>query len=64
MALPIPDKEAFEALIRRSGLTLTEVQKKDLLIGYRYIVAMAERVRGDGRRPREAESASMFKADG
>ncbi len=58
------DKEAFEALLRRSGLSVTEEQKADLLVGYGHIARMAARVRGDGRRPREVEPASMFKADG
>lgn len=58
------DKEAFEALLRRSGLSVTEQQKIDLFVGYGYIVRMAARVRGDGKRGREAEPASIFKADG
>ena len=64
MTPPESDREAFEALVRRSGLTLSDAQKADLLVGYGYIVAMAERVRGHGKRPREAEPAQMFKADG
>lgn len=64
MTPPKPDREAFEALVRRSGLTLSEAQKADLLVGYGYIVAMADRVRANGKRPREAEPALMFKADG
>ncbi|MFM9939763.1 MAG: hypothetical protein ACKVP7_09725 [Hyphomicrobiaceae bacterium] len=58
------DKDAVEALLRRSGLKVTEAQKADLLVGYGHIARMAARVRGDGSRPREAEPASMFKADG
>jgi hypothetical protein len=63
MTPPKADPEAFEALVQRSGLTLTEAQKKELLVGYGYIVAMAERVRGSRTRPREVEPSSMFKAD-
>jgi hypothetical protein len=63
MSSPKVDAEAFEALVRRSGLKLTEAQKKELLAGYGYIAAMAERVRGDGKRPREAEPSGMFKAE-
>ncbi len=59
-----PDKDTFEALLRRSGISVTEAQKKDLLVGYGYIAAMAERVRGAGNRPRESEPANIFKADG
>lgn len=64
MTAPASDREAFEALVRRSGLTLSDAQKAELLVGYGYIVAMAERVRGRDKRPREAEPAMMFKADG
>ena len=58
------DKDAFEAQLRRSGLSVTEEQKRDLFVGYGHIVRMAARVRGTQRRPREAEPASIFKADG
>jgi hypothetical protein len=64
MTTPEPDREAFEALLKRSGLTVSQAQKADLLQGYAYVVAMAARVRGETRRPREAEPAHMFKADG
>lgn len=58
------DREAFEALLKRSGLPVTEAQKKDLLVGYGHVLALAARVRGDGKRPREAEPSSIFKANG
>lgn len=58
------DRDAFEALLRRSGMSITEAQKADLFVGYGHIVRMAARVRGDGQRPREAEPANMFKANG
>jgi hypothetical protein len=57
------ERAAFEAMLKRSGLSVSEAQKKDLLVGYRYVAAMAARVRGDGRRPREAEPASIFKPE-
>lgn len=63
--MPVPpDRETFEALVMRSGLSLSEAQKRDLLVGYGYINEMAERVRGAEKRPREAEPANIFKADG
>lgn len=64
MTTPRSDRETFEALLRRSGLNVSDAQKTDLLKGYTYIVAMAARVRGGGKRPREAEPAHTFKADG
>jgi hypothetical protein len=56
------DRDAFDALLRRSGLKLDERQRSELFVGYGHIVRMAARVRGDGARPREAEPASIFKA--
>jgi hypothetical protein len=63
MASSPTDKEIFEAFIHRAGLSLTEAQKLDLLVGYGHIKAMAERMRTGGPRPREAEPAIVFKAD-
>ena len=57
------DSAEFDALVVRSGLTLTEAQCAELRVGYGYVKAMAARVRGHGKRPREAEPATIFRAD-
>ena len=61
--LSTADEAEFEALVRRSDLTLTPAQRKDLRIGYGYIKSMAARVRGQDKRPREAEPATIFRPD-
>ena len=62
MAASERDREVFEALLRSSGLQVTEAQKKDLFVGYGHIRACAERVRAGGQRPREAEPDHTFDA--
>ena len=56
------DRDVFEALLERSGLKVSEAQKKDLFIGYGHILACAERVRAGGKRSREAEPDHTFDA--
>ena len=51
----------FEALVRRSGLPLSEAQKSELFEAYGYVEIMAARVRSGGNRRREAEPAVIFK---
>lgn len=51
----------FDFLAKRSGLPLSETQKDELFGVYGYVEQMAARVRGDGKRPREAEPALTFK---
>ena len=53
-------RNEFDALIRRSGLSVTEEQMSELYAAYGYVEAMAERVRAGGHRPREAEPALVF----
>lgn len=53
-------REEFDALVRASGLTLSEEQKSELYAAYGYIEAMAARVRAGGERPRSAEPAIIF----
>ena len=57
---PSLDRNAFEALVTKSGLTLTEAQKSELYAAYGYVEAMAQRVRAGGNRRREAEPALTF----
>ena len=47
-------REDFDALVRASGLTLSEEQKSELHAVYGYIEAMSARVRAGGERPRRA----------
>ena len=54
-------RDDFEALVRTSGLPLSEAQKSGLFEAYGYVEAMAQRVRAGGKRPREAEPAVIFK---
>lgn len=58
----MPDAGEFELMVRRAGLSLSDAQTADLKVGYGHIKAMAARVRGAGKRPREAEPAMIFKA--
>jgi hypothetical protein len=53
-------REDFDALVRASGLTLSEEQKSELHAAYGYIEVMSARVRADGQRPRGAEPAIIF----
>ncbi len=62
MPKPSISRDIFEALVVRSGLALTDKEKGELYEVYGHVEAMAARVRGDGRRPREAELAVVFKA--
>ena len=58
--MPAPNpkisRDDFEALVRRSGLPLSESYG-----AYGYVEAIAERVRAGGMRPREVEPAVIFK---
>ena len=58
---PKTSRDDFEALVRRSGLPLSESQKSELHEAYGYVEAIAERVRAGGMRPREVEPSVMFK---
>lgn len=60
---PSISRDDFEALVRTSGLPLSEAQKSELFEAYGYVEAMAERVRAGGKRPREAEPAVIFKPE-
>ena len=53
-------RDDFDALVRASGLMLSEDQKSELYAAYGYVEAMAERVRAGGKRPRSAEPAIIF----
>jgi hypothetical protein len=53
----------FDALVRRSGLPLSEEQSSDLYAAHGYVEALAERVRAR-ERPREGEPALIFKPVG
>ena len=57
-------RNEFDALVRRSGLPLTEEQSSELYAAYGYVEVMAERVRAGGNRPREAEPALIYKPVG
>jgi hypothetical protein len=52
----------FTALVRRSGLTLTEAQINELYKGWGYTERLLERLRVPGR-GREAELAHTFKPE-
>ena len=60
MPKPRITREDFDALVRASGLTLSEEQKRELHAAYGYIEAMSARVRAGGERPRSAEPAIIF----
>jgi hypothetical protein len=53
----------FTALVRRSGLSLTDAQIAEIYQGWGYIERMLERIRVPGR-GREAELALTFKPEG
>ena len=53
-------REDFDALVRASGLTLSEEQKSELHAAYGYIEAMSALVRTGGERSRSAEPAIIF----
>ncbi len=55
----LPD---LEALLRRAGLTLTKSDIASVHQGWGYAEAMLERLRTPAM-PREAEPATIFKAD-
>ena len=57
---PSISREDFDALVRASGLMLSEEQKSELHAAYGYIEAMCARVRAGGERPRSAEPAIIF----
>jgi hypothetical protein len=63
MPAPKPSIEpaSFDALVKRTGLTLTEAQKDEHFAAHGYVEAIAERVRAGGKRSREAEPAPAFK---
>jgi len=62
MPMPKPriTREDFDALVRASGLTLSEEQKRELHAAYGYVEVMSARVRAGGERPRSAEPAIIF----
>jgi len=61
---PTISRSEFDALVRKSGLPLSEAQKIEYYAAYGYVEAMAERIRAGGNRPREAEPAVVFKPTG
>lgn len=58
---PTITRAEFDALVKTSGLPLTDAQKSEFFAVYGYVEQMAERVRAGGKRPREAEPALTFK---
>jgi len=60
MPKPRITREDFDALVRASGLTLSEEQKSELHAAYGYVEAMSARVRAGGERSRSAEPAIIF----
>ncbi len=66
MPAPKPSitRSEFEALVKRSGLPLTDTQKDEFYGVYGFVEQMATRVRAGGERPREAEPALVFKPAG
>lgn len=62
MSAPKPriTREDFDALVRASGLTLSEEQKSELHAAYGYIEEMTTRVRAVGERQLSAEPAIIF----
>ncbi len=62
--MPEPTSRAdFAALIRRTGLTLTEAQVDDLYTAWPRYEQMFDRLRSTAR-GREAEPAHIFRAEG
>ncbi|MBU6499519.1 MAG: hypothetical protein KGJ41_08500 [Rhodospirillales bacterium] len=55
--------EDFAALVRRSGLPLSEVEQAEIYLGWTHLEAMLERLRMP-LRPREVEPAVTFRPDG
>lgn len=58
---PTISRTEFDALVKTSGLPLTDEQRSEFYAVYGYVEQMAERVRSGGKRPREAEPALTFK---
>jgi hypothetical protein len=63
MPAPTPSisRNEFDALVKRSGLPLSEQQKNEFHAVYGYVEQIAERVRAGGDRRRESEPALVFK---
>jgi|GEM_PF-1938051 hypothetical protein len=55
-------REDFEALVRRSGASLTEAQIDVIYQGWGFVEPMLERIRAHGRE-RAAEPAHVFRPD-
>lgn len=58
---PSISRTEFDALVKASGLPLTDEQRSEFFAVYGYVEQIAERVRAGGKRPREAEPALTFK---
>lgn len=58
---PTISKSEFDALVKTSGLPLSEAQKADYYAVYGHVEQIAARVRAGGNRRREAEPALVFK---
>ncbi len=58
---PTISKSEFDALVKTSGLPLSEQQKAEYYAVYGYVEQIATRVRAGGNRRREAEPALIFK---
>ncbi len=52
----------FEALVRRSGVTLTAAQLETIYEGWGYVEPMLDRIRTHGR-DRAAEPAHVFRPE-
>ena len=55
-------REDFEALVRRTGVTLTPAQTETIYEGWGFVEPMLERIRTHGR-DRAAEPAHVFRPD-
>jgi hypothetical protein len=64
MAEPGITLAEFAALAKGAGLALDAARLAELHAGYRFVAAMAARVRGEGERTAAAEPAVLFKAEG
>lgn len=58
---PTISRSEFDALVHKSGLPLSDEQKREYYAVFGYVEAIAARVRAGGNRPREAEPALVFK---
>jgi len=58
----ITSRDDFEALVRRTGITLTPQQADTIYQGWTMMAPQIDRVRAHGR-GREAEPAHIFRPD-